>query len=193
LYERPAHRVSASPAERAAVASGLPARVLVIDDEPNVRLFVCDLVEGLGYEADDAHDGGQGLALLERHRYGLVFTDLPMPNVSGWDVVNAVRARRPTMPIIMISGFATEDDMRQAREVGVPLLQKPFSVAEIQRVIRELLAPGASHPERQTESGVPRKPLLKAPEDRKLGGRRNQIRDNSGRLSRHPDRCSPRR
>jgi hypothetical protein len=49
--------VSASPAERAAVASGLPVRVLVIDDEPNVRLFVCDLVEGLGYEADDAHDG----------------------------------------------------------------------------------------------------------------------------------------
>jgi DNA-binding response OmpR family regulator len=88
-----------------------------------------------------------------------------MPSVSGWDVVNAVRARRPTMPIIMISGFAIEDDMRQAREVGVPLLQKPFSVAEIQRVIRELLAPGASHPERQTESGVPRKPLMKAPEE----------------------------
>jgi DNA-binding response OmpR family regulator len=101
---------------------------------------------GLGYEADDAHDGGQGLALLERHRYGLVITDLQMLNVSGWDVVNAVRARRPTMPIIMISGFATEDDMRQAREVGVPLLQKPFSVAELQRVIRERLAPGASPP-----------------------------------------------
>jgi DNA-binding response OmpR family regulator len=88
-----------------------------------------------------------------------------MLNVSGWDVVNAVRARRPTMPIIMISGFATEDDMRQAREVGVPLLQKPFSVAELQRVIRERLAPGASHPERQTESEVPRKPLMKAPEE----------------------------
>jgi DNA-binding response OmpR family regulator len=123
------------------------------------------MLEELGYAADDAEDGGRGLALLERHRYDLVITDLQMPNVSGWDVVNAVRGRLATMPIIMISGFATEDDMRRARHVGVPLLQKPFSVAELQRVVRKLLAAGASHPERQTESEVPRKPLMKAPEE----------------------------
>jgi DNA-binding response OmpR family regulator len=169
LHQRPAWRVSASPAERAAVAPDVRPRVLVIDDDPNVRVFVCDLLDGLGYEADDADDGGQGLALLERHRYELVVTDLQTPNVSGWDVVNAVRGRLPTMPIIMISGFATDDDMRQARQVGVPLLHKPFSVAELQRVIRELLATGASQPERRTELDVPRKPLMKAPEEPQEG------------------------
>ena len=121
------------------MASVVRARVLVIDDEPNVRLFVCDLLEGLGYEADDANDGGQGLALLERHRYDLVITDLQMPTVSGWDVVNAVRGRLPTMPIIMISGFATEEDMRQARHVGVPLLQKPFDVDTLLRHVGQAL------------------------------------------------------
>jgi CheY-like chemotaxis protein len=141
------------------------ARVLVIDDEPTVRGFVCDLLEGLGYDADDAEDGRQGLSLLQQYRYDLVITDLQMPNVTGWDVVNAVRGRLPTMPILMISGFATEDDMRQARQVGVPLLRKPFSVAELQRLIRELLAAGASEPERLSESDVPRKPLMKAPEE----------------------------
>jgi DNA-binding response OmpR family regulator len=137
----------------------------VIDDEPTVRGFVCDLLEGLGYEAEDAEDGRQGLALLERHRYDLVITDLQMPNVSGWDVVNAVRGRLPTMPIIMISGFATEDDMKEARQVGVPLLQKPFSVAELQRVMRQALSGDTSQPEPRPAAEVPRKPLMKAPEE----------------------------
>jgi CheY-like chemotaxis protein len=121
------------------MAPGVRPRVLVIDDDPSVRLSVCDMLESLGYETDDAEGGGQGVALLERHQYGLVITDLRMPSMSGWAVVNAVRERTPTMPIIVISGFATDDDARQAQTVGVPLLRKPFSVAELRRVVRELL------------------------------------------------------
>jgi CheY-like chemotaxis protein len=131
--------VSASPAERAAVAPGMRPRVLVIEDDRSVRVFVCDVLEALGYEADGAEDGGQSLALLERHLYDLVITDLQMPSMSGWDVVNAVRGRLPMMPMIMISGFATEDDVRQAQSVGMPLLHKPFSVVELRRVVSELL------------------------------------------------------
>jgi DNA-binding response OmpR family regulator len=121
------------------VAPGVRPRVLVIEDDPSVRVSVCDMLESLGYETDDVEGGRQGVALLERHRYDLVITDLRMPSMSGWDVVNAVRERLPTMSIIMISGFTTEDDMRQAQAVGAPLLHKPFSVAELRRVIRELL------------------------------------------------------
>jgi DNA-binding response OmpR family regulator len=135
---RSARRVSV-PAERAAMAPGVRPRVLVIEDDPSVRVSVCDMLETLGYDPDDVEGGRQGVALLERHRYDLVITDLRMPSMSGWDVVNAVRERRPTMPIIMISGFATEDEMRRAQAVGVPLLHKPFSVTELQRVVRELL------------------------------------------------------
>jgi YesN/AraC family two-component response regulator len=57
----------------------------------------------------------QGVALVEQRPYDLVITDLQMPQLTGWDVVNAVRGRRPTMPMIMISGFATEEDVRQAQ------------------------------------------------------------------------------
>jgi DNA-binding response OmpR family regulator len=88
-----------------------------------------------------------------------------MPHLTGWDVIDAVRGRWPTMPIIMISGFATDDDVRQAQQVRVPLLHKPFTVIELRRVVRELLAAGASQPGRRTKSDVPRKPLMKAPEE----------------------------
>jgi CheY-like chemotaxis protein len=121
------------------MAPGVRPRVLIIDDEPNVRVFISDLLKDLGYETDEADNGLQGVGLLEQRPYDLVITDLLMPHLTGWDVVNAVRERLPTMPIIMISGFATEDDMRQAQAVGVPLLHKPFSVTDLQRVVRELL------------------------------------------------------
>lgn len=114
-------------------------RVLVVDDDQSVRVFVCDMLKSLGYETDDAEGGVQGLALLERLQYDVVITDLQMPNMSGWDVVKAVRGRQLTMPMIMISGSATDDDLRHAQTVGVPLLQKPFSVSEFGRVVREVL------------------------------------------------------
>jgi CheY-like chemotaxis protein len=114
-------------------------RVLVVDDDRSVRVIVCDMLTSLGYETDDAEGGVGGLALLERLQYDLVITDLRMPNMSGWDVVKAVRGRLLTMPIIMISGFATDDDLRHAQAVRVPLLQKPFSMSEFQRVVHEVL------------------------------------------------------
>ena len=169
--------MSASPAERAALAPGVRPRVLVIDDDPSVRVFVCDVLEGLGYEADGAEGGVQGLALLERHQYDLVITDIQMPSMSGRDVVNAVHGRLPTMPMIMISGFATEDDVRQAQAVGIPLLHKPFSVTELRRVVRELLTAEASQPGRRTESDVPRKPLMKAPQEPQEG---QEAQENQG-------------
>jgi CheY-like chemotaxis protein len=159
------------PTEGAAMASGVRPRVLVIDDEPNVRVFVCDLLKDLGSETDEADNGVQGVALLEQRRYDLVITDLQMPHLTGWGVVNAVRGRRPTMPMIMISGFATDDDVRQAQRLGVPPLDKPFSVIEFRRVVRELLTAEASQPGRPTESDVPRKPLMKVPEERHEGGK----------------------
>jgi CheY-like chemotaxis protein len=140
-------------------------RVLVVDDELSVRTVVCDLLADLGCEGDEAGDGATAVALLQRGRYDLVVTDLRMPGMTGWDVVEAVRARVPTIPVILISGFATDDDVRRAHRVGLPLLHKPFSLAEFRQVIRSVLTPEASHPERRTESDVPRKPLKKATEE----------------------------
>jgi CheY-like chemotaxis protein len=159
------------------MAPGVRPRVLVIDDERNVRVFISDLLKDLGYETDEADNGLQGVALLEQRPYDLVITDLLMPQLNGWDVVNAVRGRRPTMPMIMISGCATDDDVREAQRLQVPLLHKPFSVIELRRVVRELLTAEASQPGRRTESDVVRKPLRKASEEPQEG---QEAQENQG-------------
>ena len=138
----------------------------VIEDDPSVRVSVCDMLETLGYETDDVEGGRQGVALLERHRYDLVITDLRMPSMSGWGVVNAVRQRLPTMPIIMISGFATEDDMRQAQAVGYRRCTNPFRWPSSGGSSASCWAALRAPPERRKmEWDVPRKPLMKAPEE----------------------------
>jgi CheY-like chemotaxis protein len=111
-------------------------RVLVIDDQAGVRTFVCELLESLGHDADDAEDGPTGLALLPRQRYDLVITDLQMPLMSGWDVVAGVRQRLPTMPCIIISGFISDDDVARAGRAEVGLLDKPFQITEMKRAIQ---------------------------------------------------------
>jgi len=129
----------------------LVARILVIDDQAGVRAFVCELLESLGHEADAAEDGPTGLALLPRQRYDLIITDLRMPHMSGWDVVEAVRQQVPRMPLIVISGFATDDDVERAAQAGVCLLQKPFQLAEVKRAIREMLSGKATRGRRSRD------------------------------------------
>jgi len=104
-------------------------RGLVIDDEPGVRAFVYDAVDSLGYEVDAAEDGAKGLALFDQRRYDLIVTDLRMPHMSGWEVVEAVSRRGP-MPIVIMAGFITSADEERARDGGIALLRKPFGIAE---------------------------------------------------------------
>ena len=113
--------------------------VLVIDDEPGVRGLLCDTLAVLGYDAAAGADGAEGLALLTRGGYDLVVTDLFMPGMSGWDVVAAVRERVPTLPVILISGFAGEPDVERARAEGVLLLRKPFHFQEFKQAVADAL------------------------------------------------------
>jgi CheY-like chemotaxis protein len=135
------------------VAGVSAPRILVIDDEEHIRAFVRDALESFGYEVDVAADGVQGLALFDRYEYDLLVLDLRMPELSGWAVLEAVTTRRPTRAVI-ISGFVTALDEQQAQERGVALLRKPFTLADVKRVVQEGLA---SQP-----GEMPRKPLMKS-------------------------------
>jgi CheY-like chemotaxis protein len=147
-------RVIAGPPGRSSVSLCRP-RALVIDDEARVRAFVGDAVDSLGYSVDEAEDGAQGLMLLDQHRYELLITDLRMPQMSGWEIIEAL-ARQRRLPIIIMSGFITPADEARAREAGLAILRKPFGVAELKRAIRESLA--------AERADVPRKPLAKGGE-----------------------------
>jgi CheY-like chemotaxis protein len=105
-------------------------RVLVIEDEAVVRTIFGEFLDRLGHEADMAANGHEGLALLGRHQYDLVLTDLFMPGMSGLEVAGAIRARSPRIPIIIISGAAAEDDWHRIEAAGFPFLHKPIGINE---------------------------------------------------------------
>ncbi len=139
-------------------------RVLVIDDDAGVRLVMCAVLAALGCDADEAENGAQGVTLFDQHRYDVVVTDLKMPGLTGWDVVEAVRMRMPTMPIVMVSGFATPADTARAQREGLAFLHKPFQFAGFKEAITQALAPRVSGEDLGPEP-PPRKPLSKAVDD----------------------------
>jgi CheY-like chemotaxis protein len=116
-------------------------RLLVIDDEPAVREVSCECLRLLGYDVEAARDGADGLAQLARERFDLVVTDLRMPQLDGWDVLESARAIAPGMPVIMVTGTAMDEDLERARAYGVRLLSKPCDLSELKAAVRDSLAP----------------------------------------------------
>src|SRR5437879_12791013 len=101
-----------------------PPRLLVIDDEAAVREVLCEFRSLLGYDVEAAQDGADGLARLARERFDLVVTDLRMSHLNGWDALESAREIAPGMPVIMLTGTATDEDLERARAHGVRLFSK---------------------------------------------------------------------
>jgi len=114
-------------------------RLLVIDDDPNVRSVLRDLLSGFGYLVNEASGGAEGVALFRRGGYDLVLTDLAMPGMSGWNVADAVRSLSATTPVILVTGSATDLDTQRADALGVVILHKPVPLEELQRAVRQVL------------------------------------------------------
>jgi CheY-like chemotaxis protein len=110
--------------------------VLVIDDEDLVRDVVARMVEELGYATVTARDGKDGLAMLEQHQVDAVLVDLSLPQMSGADVVAAMRARRPDLPLIVCSGYDRDGRGPVAADAFLP---KPFRIESLQRTLAKLL------------------------------------------------------
>jgi CheY-like chemotaxis protein len=115
-------------------------RILVIDDNLLVRDVWCDFLTMVGYEVIAARDGAQGLALFDAGSHDIVVTDLFIPGLNGWQVIDAVRRRRPGTPVILITGSATAADTERARTEAVEMLHKPFDLRELQQAIGSALS-----------------------------------------------------
>jgi DNA-binding response OmpR family regulator len=110
-------------------------QILVIDDEPLVRDLLGELLRFMGHRVETAACGSDGLMLFARGGYDAVVTDLVMPGLSGWDVVDGVRDIDPEATVIMVSGGATAGDVARARNSRVRLLHKPVRFEELQAAI----------------------------------------------------------
>ena len=131
-------------AHAAEIASAGAGKVLLIDDDPDVRETMRELLTEMGYDVQTADSGKAGLAMLEEAQPDLIIIDFAMPEMNGAEVAEAVHASWPALPILFVSGHA--DTLALEKAVGVaPFLRKPFRPADLAAAMREALGL-APHP-----------------------------------------------
>ena len=121
--------------------------VLVVDDEPTVRMLVAEILEDLGYTAIEAADGAAGLKVLQSDaRIDLLVTDVGLPGgMNGRQVADAARAVRPSLRVLFITGYAENAVLSHGHlEPGMHVLTKPFAMDVLAARIRELIATSSS-------------------------------------------------
>ena len=118
-------------------------RILVVDDEDNLRDVLMEVLKRDGHEVDSAVDGAEGLRRAQERRYDLVVTDLRMPGLEGPELYRALRERYPDRPprvIFMSANTGIEEYAAFLSETGEPALEKPFNLADMRQVVQQVLA-----------------------------------------------------
>jgi DNA-binding response OmpR family regulator len=117
--------------------------ILIIDDDEQMRNLLCRAMEYAGFEVEAAADGRKGLRLFEENSYGLVITDLIMPEQEGMETITFLRKNHPGVKIIAISGggrIGPETYLPAALELGAnAAFAKPFPIDDLINTVKELL------------------------------------------------------
>ncbi|MEO5972944.1 MAG: response regulator, partial [Sphingomicrobium sp.] len=114
------------------------ARVLVIDDDPDVRSFICESLAEQGLKVREAADGEAGLAAIAAQRPDLVVLDFIMPGLSGAEVASLILEQWPDQAILFVSGYSETEAIR-AIAPHAPLLAKPFRADALAKAVRTAL------------------------------------------------------
>ncbi len=114
--------------------------VLIVDDEKNIRLTLCQALEILSIETDTAADGEEALSKLRKKEFGLILLDLRMPGMDGMEVLRRVREFRPDIRVIILTAYGTIESAVEAMKLGaVDFIQKPFSPDEIRGLVSRVI------------------------------------------------------
>lgn len=115
-------------------------RVLVVDDDPNLRKTLCDILRVKGYETLAGKDGTEGLALLKENEVNLVLLDLGLPDIPGLEVLARIKADAPATEVIILTGNATIDSAVEATNRGAfSYLVKPYEIEQLLNHIRRAI------------------------------------------------------
>lgn len=144
----PRHLGSEDPEEKSPQAAALERAkggeaVLVVDDEPLVRMLVVDALEELGYIPVEAGDGPSAMNVLQSEtRIDLLITDVGLPNgMNGRQVADAARQLRPGLNVLFITGYAENAVLNHGHlEHGMQVITKPFDMSELSRRIQTMMS-----------------------------------------------------
>ena len=116
------------------------AKILVVDDDKNIRRTVSMALESLDYFVHTAFDGKDAMVQLTGDQYDLIITDLKMPGMNGMELLEQAIAKYPEIKIVLISAHGTVDNAVDAMKLGaVDFLQKPFTPKELRNLVHSVL------------------------------------------------------
>src|SRR6476646_9694373 len=118
----------------------MKSRILVVDDEAEIRRSVRMILEYEGYEVIEASSGPEGVTLVERESPDLVFLDIKMPGMDGLDALQRIKASKETLPVVIISGHGTVSTAVEATKAGAfDFIEKPLASERVLVTIRNAL------------------------------------------------------
>ena len=120
-------------------AAAPAARIMVVDDDPDVRFFLTTLLDELGHDVEAFEDAEAALAALDGSPPDLILIDFAMPKLNGAQLARIVRERYPGLRIIFVTGYAESEQLEGAAGADVPVLRKPFGVEALSSLVAEVL------------------------------------------------------
>ena len=117
------------------------AHILVVDDDESHRTLICDLLEEMGYQTQQASNGREALDLLELDMPMAVLLDLRMPVMSGWGLLDALKKmpRARNLPIIIISAYGFEWEAELVGAAGY--ISKPVDLDKVRQTVQQIAGP----------------------------------------------------
>lgn len=115
-------------------------KILVVDDEPNARAALAELLSGEGYDVETAVDGLQALPKLDKFAPDLILTDLEMPGLDGFGLIRKVKERDPEPAVVVMSALPAHDVAAELRSGTVGYLLKPINLRKLFHVIESAIA-----------------------------------------------------
>ncbi|MHA6640272.1 hybrid sensor histidine kinase/response regulator [Stutzerimonas frequens] len=115
--------------------------VLVVEDDPAVRLLVLDVLQMLGYQALEAADGNAAVRILENTPdIDLLVTDVGLPGMNGRQLADIARQQRAGLPVLFMTGYARQAASSDFLEPGMDMISKPFNLDALAKRVRDMLA-----------------------------------------------------
>jgi PAS domain S-box-containing protein len=141
LYAKPEPAAAPTSSEAPCAIAG--ESVVVVEDDPAVRMLVVNVLNELGYQAHEAEDARSALPLLESElRVDLLVTDVGLPGMNGRQLAEIARQQRPDLKVLFMTGYAEKAAERQGfLEEGMDLMAKPFSIEALAQKIRQMISP----------------------------------------------------
>lgn len=123
-----------------------PPRILLVDDDPEMRSFLEEILSEEGYEVVSAEDGFNlldriGDTLLTSEPFDLVLSDVRMPGCTGLEALEALREEDWSTPVLFMTAFGSKRTHREAERLGAELIDKPFELDQLLERVRRLAPP----------------------------------------------------